>query len=300
MISGLNSNYAQFLANLERIQERGATAQRQISSGRRVSLASDDPDQVGGILHTAQELDRLEQIGMNLARVKGEVDTAEQALQGAVKLMDRLRAIGAAGATSTQTNEQRQVLAAEVEAIMSRLVAAANVTYEGRSIFSGDADNQAAFQVDWTQANGVSAYAGRPATRKIEHPSGFLFSVSKAANEIFDAPGGMSVFAAVTELRNALLANDPAAAATATDLIRTSQTHLNGQLAFYGSVQSQVEDGIDFAASQTVRLKTTLSRLRDADLATAIVELNNARLEQDAALGAQSRLPRTSLFDYLG
>lgn len=300
MISGLNSKYEQFLANLERIQQRAEKAQRQISSGRRVDLASDDPAQIRGILQTAQELDRTEQIGMNLARVKGEVDTAEQTLQSAVKLMDRLRQIATEGASDTETDEQRQILAGEVEGIMSRLVASANVTYEGRSLFSGDADAQMAYQVDWTQAHGVGAYGGAPATRKVEHPSGFLFTASKAATEIFDAAGTASVFGAVKELRDALLANDTAAVANADELVRTSQAHLNGQLAFYGSVQGQVKDGIDAASKQITNLKATLSRLRDADLAKAILELNNAGVEQEAALGAQSKMHRSTLFDYLG
>jgi len=300
MISGLPPSSEQFLANLERIQARGDKAQREISTGRRVSRPSDDPDQLGSILDTAAQLDRVERINMNLPRVKGEVDTAEMALEGAVSMLDRLRAIAAEGATSTETTQQRKTLQVEVEALMDRLVAAANVTYEGRTIFSGDADNTAPYQVDWSQANGVSAYAGRPATRKIEHPSGYWIPVAKSADEIFDAPGGNSVFAAVAALRNGLQADDQNAILAATDLLKAAHNHLSAELSFYGSVQQQVADAVDTGAKLSLRLQTTLSGLRDADLTASILALNDAKVQQDAALSAQAKMPRTTLFDFLG
>jgi hypothetical protein len=38
---------------------------------------------------------------------------------------------------------------------------------------------------------------------------------------------------------------------------------------------------------------------QDADIAEQLIELNLTKLHQEAALGAQSRMARTSLFDFL-
>ena len=299
MITGLTPTDAQFLANLQRIQTRSAKAQRELSSGLRVERPSDDPDQLASIIQASADLDRVEQVGLNLARVKGEVDTAEESLGNAVSMLDTVITLGAQGATSTQTAEQRTTLQTEVEGIMERLVAVADVTYENRNIFSGDADSKVAYQVDWTQANGVSAYGGSQATRKTEHPAGFTFAIAKSGDQIFDNPGS-SVFQAVADLRNALKNNYQDGILAGVDAVKKAQTYLNQELSFYGSVQRSVADATDFASQQSVRLQTTLSGLRDADLTTSILQLNNASVEQDAALSAQAKMPRTSLFDYLG
>ncbi len=299
MITGLPPSSAQFLANLQRIQARSEKAQRELSSGLRVERPSDDPDQLGSIIQAAADLGRVDQIGLNLARIKGEVDSAEEALRNGVEIMDRVVTLGAQGATSTQTAEQRAIFQTEVEGLMDRLVAVADITYENRHVFSGDADARAAYQVDWGQTNGVSAYGGGQATRRAENPAGFTFSIAKSAEEIFDNPGS-SVFQAVADLRNALKDNNQDDLLAAVGAVKKAQTYLNQELAFYGSVQQAVGDASDFASQQAVRLKTTLSGLRDADLTTSILQLNNASVEQDAALGAQAKMPRTSLFDYLG
>jgi flagellin-like hook-associated protein FlgL len=49
-----------------------------------------------------------------------------------------------------------------------------------------------------------------------------------------------------------------------------------------------------------VQLATQLNTIQGADLAQAIEQLNQANLQQQAVLGAQSQLSRKSLFDYLG
>jgi flagellin-like hook-associated protein FlgL len=47
-------------------------------------------------------------------------------------------------------------------------------------------------------------------------------------------------------------------------------------------------------------LTIELGDKRDADLAAAIVELQQSVAQEEAALGARAQLPRTSLFDYFG
>ena len=46
--------------------------------------------------------------------------------------------------------------------------------------------------------------------------------------------------------------------------------------------------------------KKELGSAQDTDIAEALVELSLASVHLQAALGAQAKMPKTSLFDYLG
>jgi flagellar hook-associated protein 3 FlgL len=299
MISGISASAERFLADLERIQQRLSKAEREVSSGRTVSAPSDDPDQVGSILQYSLELDRVVQIQTNLVRFGGEVNVAEQAVESAMKALDRARAIAVEGASTLTSTEQRAVLAAEVETLLQRLVAGANLTYEGRYVFSGGADGTPPYQLDLGSPNGVTPYAGSQATKQAEHPSGTVFVVSRSAQEIFDSAGA-SVFGSVNALRQALVADDPQAVAAARDLVVSAQQHLSEEQGFYGGVQRQMADASGFAKKLELRLRVTLGELRDTDLSEALVAMNEAGSAQQAALLARANLPRTSLFDFLG
>jgi flagellin-like hook-associated protein FlgL len=82
--------------------------------------------------------------------------------------------------------------------------------------------------------------------------------------------------------------------------VQSAGTYLNQQLAFYGLTQNRVASEIDFGANYETRLKTQLSGIEDADLTQAITEMQQASTQQTAALSARAKLPKTSLFDFLG
>lgn len=301
MLRRVDPETERFLDDLARIEDRLARAQREVSSGRRLNQPSDDPDQVSRLLMLRSELVATEQIRFNLGRVTAEVNTAEQTLSAAVERLERAAVLGSQGAGSTATAEQRLLLAREVEALLTQMVNLADTTVEGRYIFSGNADGQIAYTLDWTQSYPVSAYLGSAATRTVAGPGGRRIAVAKTAAEIFDNPDpAKNVFQALNNLRTALLANDQAGIGAALAQIRTASVHLNDELAFYGTVQNQVAAATEAARKEELRLKTRISEIQDADLTESILAMNEARFQQEAALNAKARMPRTSLFDYLG
>jgi flagellar hook-associated protein 3 FlgL len=299
MINSINPSADSFLADIDRLQAKSDRAQRQLSSGLRVTKASDDPDQVASMLDISASLARNEQIGVNLGRVKTEVDGSEQALSAAVSTLEQVSVVGAQGATFSQTAATRASLASQVQDLLERLVVNANTSVEGRYVFSGDADQTAPYAIDLATATGATPYAGSAATRQVEDPRSGVFSVSQTAQQIFDAPGA-SVVGAVNALRVALLANDDAGITAAIGALRTAHDHLSQSLSSYGSIQNDVADAIAEVKTIGLRLTTSLSAIRDADLVSATLELNEARLGIDAAFSARARVPRTSLFDFLG
>ena len=300
MINSINSSADNFLVNIDRIQARAESAQRQLSSGLRVSQPSDDPDQVGNILQLSSTLARNGQIGRNLDQVKTEVDTGERALATAVSTLEQASVIAAQGANFTAITSTRAGLGKQVQDLLDRLIANANTSIAGRYVFGGDSDQVAPYHLDLTSATGTTPYAGSAATRQVEHPRGGTITVSQTAQEIFDAPGAASVFGAVNSLRVALLADDQAGITTSISALNTAHDHLGESLSYYGSIQNAVEAAISDVKTTGLRLSTNLAALREADLVGASLDLTNAKLSLDAAFSARAKVPRTSLFDFLG
>lgn len=306
MIRNLDPSAERFLLDLRRIQNVSGRAQREITSGLRVGNPSDAPDQIGDILQLHAGIQRAAQIRTNLGRVQTETAAAEDALGLAVKIMDRARVLGSRGAGSTETAESRQILAGEVEALLEQLVSASRTTVENRYVFSGDRDHEPAYEADLAVPGGVDRKFTTQATRRVEHPNGSSFEAARTAQEIFDLrlPDDTSApenaFTALNNLRVALQNNDQAAIDTALPAMRLAGDYLNHMLSFYGSVQHKVDEAFDSAKRLETQLTIELGEKRDADVASAIVELQQSVAQEEAALGARAQLPRTSLFDYLG
>ncbi len=243
MISSLDPTSELFLANLSRVQQRLATATQQVSSGKRVSVASDAPDQVDTILQLQANESQNTQVQANLSLAQTTAQAADNALSSSINLMDRALVLSDQGASSTMSAESRQSIAQEVEGLLEQVVAASRTQVQGHYIFSGDSYNSPAYQLDLSAPTGVDQISAATASSRIQDPAGGTFVANKTAQDIFDSrnsdgtPATDNVFNALSTLRTALLNNDTDGIVSSTDLIKSSLDHLNSEEAFYGTVE---------------------------------------------------------------
>lgn len=301
MITNLDPGSELFLANVDRIQETIAVANRQVSSGKKISVASDAPDQVSALLQLRSSLQHNSQIQSNLTLAKEDAASADSALGSAITMLDQALTLGEQGANSTQTSDVRQSLAQQVQAIQEQMVAISQTTVQGRYIFSGDQMNSPAFTFDSTRlsTNPVLQLSASQATYRIEDPAGGSFAAAKSAQEIFNGPAPGNVFTALNNLRLALLGGDSTTIANAIDPIKQASTHLNSMEAFYGQVENRIQTATDFASNRDTQLQAQISQTEDADITSAAMQLTQGSTQLQAAFQMRAKLPHTSLFDYL-
>jgi flagellar hook-associated protein 3 FlgL len=305
MIRGLDGASEKFLADLARMQSASERAQRQIASGLRVERPSDSPGEASVILQLGTRVDRLDQVQKNLALVKNETDVAETTLQQAIRVTERVMVLAAQGAGGLRSAADRLAIANELRGLQEQMVGLSRTSVAGRFLFSGDRDQEPAYSLNWSSAGAVDRAFTAPATRQIEDADGVTFAPALTAQDIFDArqpddsAAAGNVFRALNDLRVALEADDEAGIDAAQAAVRSANDHLNRQLSFYGGVQNRVAGAIQRAQQLSVQERTALSDLRDTDLPAAALELSQARLHQEAAMSAQARGSRSSLFDYL-
>src|SRR6266404_6226470 len=155
MITGLNAGNEQFLASIQDLQTRLNLAQQQLSSGLRVSKASDAPSTVGDIFQTRADLARANQTDQNLGIVKAQVDAADTSLQQAVQLLQSAAVLGAQGADSTVSASTRNTLASQIQGLQSQLVALSRTQVDGVYILSGDSGTVPSYQLNSSSPTGV-------------------------------------------------------------------------------------------------------------------------------------------------
>ena len=305
MIQNSGAVGQQFLTNLQLLQQQMAQTQQQISSGSKISQASDAPNAVGDVLQLESDLGRVSQVTSNLNLVSGEVNSAESALETATQLLDQVSSLAAEGAGNTASAASRATFSQQVGQILSSLVGTSQTQFNGAYVFGGDQPTSPSYQVDLSNPNGVDRLVTTQSTALIQDASGITFAASKTAQDIFDhrnsddSVASDNVFAAVNSLRVALANNDTAGINTAISSIQTAQNYLSQQLAFYGGVQNQISNAQDVAQKFQLQDQTALSNVKDTDIAAASVALAQQQASYQAAIQAESTVPRTSLFSFL-
>jgi flagellar hook-associated protein 3 FlgL len=197
-------------------------------------------------------------------------------------------------------------LAQQVASLQTEMVNLSQTQVAGRYIFSGDLDQSPSYQVDLTATDGVDQLSNAASTRQIQNPEGGTFSASMTAQQIFAAQNadgsdaGGNVFAALNNLRVALLNNDQAGITTAQSQIQQASTQLNTAQSFYGNVENNITNASNYATTYDTQLTTEIGGIQDADATSAALQLTQDTTQLQAAFQAQGKMPTSSLFDYLG
>jgi len=309
MTPGINPNSEIFLSDLQQIQNRMSTAEQQLSSGLRVSVASDDPDEISSILQLRAQISGLQQTQENLSNVTPQVEAGENAIQQAIQVLDTASSLATEAASSTTSASQMQNEVPEVQGILQQLVSLSQTSVSGQYIFSGDQSGQPQYILA-AGGNSVaqSFQAGAPA--QIADPNGVMITIGLTAQQIFDdqADGGAgsgnpapdNVFSAVGQLLTALQGGSGSGAQAALTSLQAASTHLNDESSVYGAAQNNLTAAGNSASQTLIQLQQQLSNEQDADEAQASLNLTQATTDEQAAMSAQAMLKPQSLFTYLG
>jgi flagellar hook-associated protein 3 FlgL len=317
MLSGIYGLNQSFLAGLNQIENRISQANQQITSGVRVSQASDDPSAVGTILDYQQQIDQITQVQTNLNTVSANVAAADGALQTASQLLDQLTSIAAQGASSTSTSNTSANLAVQAQAIQQQLVSLANTSVAGHYVFGGDDPTTPPYTYTGT-GWGVSPNFTTPTlsnTSTVTDANGQSIVPIQSAQQIFDspsttaptttnptpsAPPAGNIFAAAGYLRIALQNNDQASVQTAAGLIKSAVAQLGQATLAIGDTETWIQQANSSATQMLTNIQQALSTVRDADIPTEATQLTMDETALQAALSAHASFNNKSLFDYLG
>ena len=305
MTPSINPNSEIFLSNLQQIQNRIGTAEQQLSSGLRVSVASDDPDEISSILQLRAQIAGVQQTQENLSNATPQVESGENAIQQSIQVLDTATSLATEAAGSTSNAGQRQDEIPQVQGLLQQLLSLSQTAVNGQYIFGGALSGQPQYTL---AANGSSVQQmTQPGPAgQIQDANGLPISIGLTAQQIFDDqdangnPTAASAFAAVTGLLTALQNDDGQGILTAVTNIQTASAHLNDESSFYGAAQNDLTAAGNSASQALIQLQQQLSNEQDADAAQSSLDLTTATTAEQAAMSAQAMLKPQSLFNYLG
>lgn len=306
-ITNLSAQATLFLSNLNRVEDTLSQASAQVSSGLKIAVASDAPDQISTLLQLRANLQQNTQVQSNLTLAQTDAQAADNALQSSIQLMDSALSLATQGASPILDASSRATIAQQIQAIQQQMVANSQTSVQGRFIFSGDDASTPQYTWDPTAANPVVAGQASASTRMIQDPAGGSFAASLTAQQIFDdqdastgLPATDNVFNALNTLQQALANNDTTGITNSITLLHSASDHLNTMDAFYGNVEDQIQNANTYASQNGIQLQTQISQIQDADIPQAATELTQANTQLQAAMQMEGQMPHKTLFDYMG
>jgi flagellar hook-associated protein 3 FlgL len=275
------------------------TALTQMTTGRRVNVASDDPSAAARQVGLAAQSDSCDQFLRSTSSVSSELQTADSALSWGVTALQRAITLGVEGANGTMSQQDRAALSSEVQSISQQMLGVANLSYNGKYVFGGTADSQPPYVADASAPGGI-AYQGNDSVNQVEVEAGQTVAVNQPGSQLFSAAGA-NVFQALSDLASALQSSSSTSddISNATDEVRAAYNQMNSARVFYGSTENQLTSAQDFLNSEKLQLTQQTSDTVGADANQAATNLANAEAARNATLQAAASVGNLSLFNYL-
>jgi len=290
-------SYRQGNDDIAQTAGRLAAAQQQVSSQKRIQVASDDPAAAASIIEQQGTLARIDAYTAANDAASSRLNVADSVLSDVINKITAAQtaALGAQG--SNVTANQRNAAVQQLNGLRDALLSDMNTQFKGTYLFGGTNVTVAPY----AQAAGgtVSAYQGNATTAAVEVDATRSVALSFDGGKIMQGSDSSDLFTTLAALTTAIGAGDNAgisvglaALGRALDRSTVAQTAVGNAL-----------NTIDSAGAQltTARLDATsrVSKLQDANMAEAISEMTRAQNAYSAALGAFATVGKLSLMDYL-
>jgi len=285
------------LQDLDNSRSRLGTIQREISSTKRISKPSDDPFGTGRTLQLSSELEGFKQYKSNVDDGTGWVTATEASLSHITETLQRARELLVQGGNDSNGQVAREGIAAEIEALTEAVKQEANVTFDGRFIFSGTETETRPYEL-----GASDAYSGNEGSIKRVIGTGVELPINVNIKELLgegNAAGDNKLLDVATDLRGGTKEN--AENLRGTDLSRLSDNL--DELTRVRAVVGATTNRLTTAGTRLEQLEEAslaqLSAVRDTDMPQAIVEFSTQQTAYETALRAAAKIIQPSLMDFL-
>ena len=278
-------------------QAQAAEAERAVSTGRRIDQPSDDPAASSQIMRHQGRLRRIEQYDRNNATARLWINGADGALQEAAKGLGRAKSLAVQAGNDTLGPVENAALAADIRAIAEELRTVANTKVQGRPIFAGTAAGAEAYDLS-------GAYVGDGSPVQLTIDTDETVVVGLPGPDVFGAsnpgdPLNGSAFEALNALADAVEIGDNAAIRAGIEAVDLTTSRVGSAQGRVGAISKQLDAAEFRHGGERLSVETDVSKIRDTDMAEAIIRLRSAEASYQATLAATARGISTSLLDFL-
>jgi flagellar hook-associated protein 3 FlgL len=281
-----------FLGGLEDLNDRLNDINKQVSSGKKLTDLKDSPVGSAQLVALSEQAADVDQYQSNLNSGSYFLGMADSILNEVNNLTTAIFTKGSQAASGSTTNDARATLASEVRSLRAQLVALANSQVNGRYIFAGSKTDQAPFEV----AADAVVYHGDSAVNAISVEDGLQVKQGVSGSAAFS-----SIFSTVDSLLSNLDDNNTSGIKSSLETFASALSQLNiarGEVGANLGILQELKTTLD---ARETSLTEQRSRVEDADMAQAVVQLSQVQSALQAAVSAGgSILQQSNLFDILG
>lgn len=280
-------------------QSRVAAAEQEIATGRRINKPSDNPSESARLMRHDLRLQRVSQFARNNDNAKLWVGTADQALQTGATYLERARTLAVqAGNDTTLGAQESRAIAADVRSIAQGMMAMANTKISGRAIFAGTADSEGAYDAT------TLAYVGDAGqvTRALDTDETVV--VGYHGPDIFGNanpgdPMNGNVFEMLGALADAIENGDNTQIRAGIEAVDAAMARVGGVQGRVGAASQQLDAAETRQNAEKLNTEEHISKIRDVDIADAVIRLRSAEVSYEATMSATSRALSRSLLDFI-
>ncbi|CCD97064.1 flagellin [Bradyrhizobium sp. HKCCYLS2038] len=255
--TNIAANSAVRYLNINSNQETSSLSK--LSSGSRITSASDDAAGLAISTRISSDITTLQQAATNTAQATSILQTADGGASNISDILARMKSLASESASGTTVGTSRTYIQSEFSQLISEIDSIATGTrYSGQSLLDGTS----------TFSAGVSVLVGSSATD----------TINIKLSDLTSATLGVSTLDVSTQ----------AGATTALTALDTAIDTVSKARADIGAQESRFNFSSDSISTQTQNLQSANSAIKDVDIASEQAKLSSAQVKTQAAVSAEA------------
>lgn len=281
--------------------------QNQVTTGKQVFYASDDPAAAGLILELRNRLCQNDQFQENVENGISWLTASESTLQQLTDVLTQAREDAVEGSNGALSPEGMAALAEEVNGFLENILSLSNSDYSGKTMFGGTNTMDVAFDAvrdpDTGWITGVTANPdGTTGAMMRQVGTSESMQINVSGEDLFmpDGTGGNEdMFQVLIALRDALDSGDPDLVGEVIPRIDLVMDNASSFTSLVGSKVTRLMDLQDRLILGETNLTSQLSEQEDADLVEVMTQMTLEQNAYQVALNVGAMIIQPSLANFI-
>lgn len=278
----------------------------QLSTGKKISKPSQDPNAAINILSSKTAIEQIDRYTTNIGNAQSELDITDESILSAVDVVQRAKTLATEASNATNGSTELEAINSEIEQLISEIKDIANTKFGSKYIFGGLVTEEPPYALE---TNGDTVYNGTPSTgnyqRKVEISENITVDTNIAGDSIFgqyvtgDSTKQYGLLNTLTKLSQSLESSDFDGIRASLDSLDTDLDTLLNTQASVGGTLSRLEMTKTKLENDNITFTKFRSNAEDIDMAKVISDINYQETALQASLQVGANAVQSSLLDYM-
>jgi flagellar hook-associated protein 3 FlgL len=292
--SMLQSN---FLSNLNNSKEKMQKLQTQVASNNKVNNPSDSPSGAAKIMrfnaNISQTKDFIKNVDNSTAFLQESITSLEYILDETTKVLVNLTEV-----ENPRNDSNLNSFADQIDASLNIILESANTEFNGQFVFGGTDDSQSPYGYSDDNSAIELKVDDVSGERKVKISKNITQKLNVTGSDLFGNLDGTDIFNKLIEIRDNLR-NGIKPTDEDVQTIEDFSTSVRNHLSEAGNVSNKLDASSEILSNQVLTLEDLVSKEREVDLASAMIDLQNYDYSLQLSYKMSSMFLAKSILDYI-